>query len=121
MKIIGNKPDSKNNSKANIMIATDLPNDTRVIQMLSRFLKHLNAGTLSVVMMVGLAVLEAVRGPNSAGAMSAADKTIMPAMATNVSSLALDTAIHGSGFHSLGQRTPLGPCPGLSGSSASLP
>src|SRR5215469_15344562 len=95
------------------MISTHLANNTRVIRTRPRFLRHLNAGTLSIVMMVGLALLDAMRGPNSTAATSVLDKTVMTGMATNVSSPELDTAIHASGFCRLDQRATIGPCSSL--------
>ena len=50
-------------AKANLMVPFHLHRQTRVIQMLMPFLRHLNAATLSVVMMVGLALLDAM--PNT--------------------------------------------------------
>jgi hypothetical protein len=104
-----------------MMVSTHLSNNTSFTKAPPLFLRHLNAGTLAVVMMVGLAVLEAERGPSSAAGTPAVDRTMVAGLAANASTSGLDTTTRPSGFYGLDQRPTVGPCSGFSRPSVCLP
>jgi hypothetical protein len=133
-----NKPTETMTAKANLIGPSHLSRQTRVIQVLFPFLRHLNAGTLSVVMMVGLALLDAMRDTHPAPTNAAVDNAMIVRMATDVSTIRLGTSTvpgfqeitcfpepiqssaHSSGSHRLDQRTPEHPCSAFARSSACL-
>ena len=111
----------RNRSKANMMIFAHLPNITGIIRVPSRALRRLNAGALAIVMMVGLALLEAGQQPTSTAGTPAVNNTMAARMATNRGNSELDTATHPFGFYGLGQRPTVGPCPSFLRASVCLP
>jgi len=113
--------EQRRNVKANIMIPINLPNNTRGSRTRFPFLKHVNAGTLAVVMMVSMALLDATRRPSSATGMSTLNNTLIDELATDVPSLGIATSTHPSELYRENQRTMVGLCSGLSRRSACLP
>lgn len=124
--------------EANLIVPSHLSRQTRIVQALFPFLRHLNAGTLSVVMMVSLALLDAMRNTHPAVTNAPVDNAMMVRMATDVSTIRLDTSkvpgfqkttcfsqpirscAHSSGSHRLDQRTTEHPCSAFARSSACL-
>jgi hypothetical protein len=121
MKMGEKQPTRRNKSTANIMIFAHPPNNPGVIRESSRLLRHVNAGTLAVVMMVSLALLKAEQQPTSTAGKPAVNNTMAAGIAINRGNSELDTATHPSGFYRLGERPTVGPCPGLSRASVCLP
>jgi hypothetical protein len=68
-------------AKPNIIPPSCLQHQTLIIQLLYPLLRHLNAGTLSVVLMIALALLNAVRGTESTSRASVVDNAMMAGMA----------------------------------------
>ena len=78
--------------KANIMSLSHLHHQMLVIRELFPLLRHLNAGTLSVVMMVALALLNAMRGTDSALRRPVVDNAMMSETAADSFRVWLETS-----------------------------
>jgi hypothetical protein len=79
-------------AKPNINFPSHPHYQTLVIQALYPLLRHLNAGTLSVVLMIALALLNAVRGTKSASRGPAVDNAMIAEMAPDGSRVWLKTS-----------------------------
>jgi len=75
MKTSQNKLSTEGNPELNLVLATPLSEKAGVMKQLFPLLRHLNPGTLSCLMMVGLALLDAMRGTNSPGISPSVGKT----------------------------------------------
>jgi hypothetical protein len=138
MKQLKIKPTETMTAKANLTVSSHVSFQTRVIQMLFPFLRHLNAGTLSVVMMVGLASVDAMRYTDPTAKKTAVDDAMIAGMPTDVSIGRLDKSTvpdfqemtcfsqpfqrsdQSSGSHWLDQRRTQHPCSAFARSSACL-
>ena len=67
----------------NVKLPSHLHYQTLVIQVLYPLLRHLNAGTISVVLMIALALVDAVRDTESASRGPAVDNATMVGMASD--------------------------------------
>ncbi len=94
---------------------------SRVIPVLSSCLKHLNAGTLSVVMMIILGVVSATQGPQPRAGAAQVSNVVAAEMPTNVAGIGLDGTGRSSAVDSADRRTAEAPCSGFSRPSACLP
>ena len=70
-------------AEPNMMQFSNLSQQTRTSQALVFVLRNLKAGTLAVVMMVALALLDAMRATDSAVTKPALDNASMPGIATD--------------------------------------
>jgi len=119
MKQLKIKPTETMTTKANVTVASHLYRRTRVIQVLFPFLRHVNAATLSVVMMVSLALFDAMRNTHPSATKTAVDNVMIAGKPTDVS-IGRPNTLNSSGSHRLDQRTRQHPCSAFARSSACL-
>jgi hypothetical protein len=79
-------------SKPNVNLPSQLRCQTLVIQVLYPLLRHLNTGTLSVVLMIALALVNAVRGTESASKGPVVDNAIITGMTPDRPRVWLETS-----------------------------
>jgi hypothetical protein len=79
-------------AKPNVNLPFHLRYQTLVIQALFPLLRHLNAGTLSVVLMIALALVNAVRGTESASRRPVVDNAIITGMTPDRPRVWLETS-----------------------------
>jgi hypothetical protein len=91
-KQLGTRPMKQMTAKPNINFASHPHYQTLVIQVLYPLLRHLNAGTISVILMIALALVNAVRGTESASRGSVVDDAMMAGMASDGSRVWLKTS-----------------------------